>query len=92
MELTNAAYDYRRLVVDGSRDLALQRDVAETLTLLLAAIAGVSLVVGGISVWVTTARTASANLALGSLLLWVPRRPGAEAAQCVYPEMKKAAE
>jgi leucyl-tRNA synthetase len=36
MELTNAAYDYRRLVADGSRDLALQRDVAETLVLLLA--------------------------------------------------------
>ena len=36
MELTNAAYDYRRVVADGTRDLALQRDVAETLTLLLA--------------------------------------------------------
>jgi leucyl-tRNA synthetase len=36
MELTNAAYDYRREVGAGSRDLALQRDVAETLVLLLA--------------------------------------------------------
>ncbi|MDR3685679.1 MAG: leucine--tRNA ligase [Coriobacteriia bacterium] len=36
MELTNAAYDYRREVPAGSRDLALQRDAAEALTLLLA--------------------------------------------------------
>ncbi|HEY5540192.1 MAG TPA: leucine--tRNA ligase [Coriobacteriia bacterium] len=36
MELTNAAHDYRREVGAGSRDLALQRDVAEALTLLLA--------------------------------------------------------
>jgi len=36
MELTNSAYDYRREVPAGSRDLALQRDVAEALTLLLA--------------------------------------------------------
>jgi leucyl-tRNA synthetase len=36
MELTNAANDYRKEVVAGSRDLALQRDVAGTLTLLLA--------------------------------------------------------
>ena len=31
MELTNAAYDYRREVAAGSRDLALLREVAETL-------------------------------------------------------------
>ena len=36
MELTNSAYDYRREVAEGSRDLALLREVAETLTLLLA--------------------------------------------------------
>jgi leucyl-tRNA synthetase len=36
MELTNAAYDYRREVGAGLRDLALQRDVAEAQTLLLA--------------------------------------------------------
>jgi len=36
MELTNAAYDYRNAIEAGSRDLMLQRDVAETLTLLLA--------------------------------------------------------
>ena len=36
MELTNAAYDYRKAVPEGSRDLALVREVAETLTLLLA--------------------------------------------------------
>jgi len=36
MELTNAAYDYRNSVERGERDPALQRDVAETLTLLLA--------------------------------------------------------
>ena len=36
MELTNAAYDYRRQVEEGSRDLALLREVAETLALLLA--------------------------------------------------------
>ena len=36
MELTNTAYDYRREVAEGSRDLALLREVAETLTLLLA--------------------------------------------------------
>ena len=36
MELTNAAYDYRREVAAGMRDLALQREVAETLVLLLA--------------------------------------------------------
>ncbi len=36
MELTNAAYEYRNTVEEGSRDLALMRDVAETLTLLLA--------------------------------------------------------
>jgi len=36
MELTNAAYDYRHAVEEGSRDLVLLREVAETLTLLLA--------------------------------------------------------
>ena len=36
MELTNAAYDYRRLTDSHARDIALQRDVAETLVLLLA--------------------------------------------------------
>ncbi len=36
MELTNAAQEYRRAVGAGKRDLALQREVAETLTLLLA--------------------------------------------------------
>jgi len=36
MELTNAAYDYRNAVAAGERDLVLMRDVAETLTLLLA--------------------------------------------------------
>jgi leucyl-tRNA synthetase len=36
MELTNAAYDYRRVVAEGERDLALLRSVAETLVLLLA--------------------------------------------------------
>ena len=36
MELTNAANDYRRVVPAGSRDLALMRMVAETLTLLIA--------------------------------------------------------
>ena len=36
MELTNAANDYRREVPAGQRDLALQREVAETLTLLFA--------------------------------------------------------
>lgn len=36
MELTNAAYDYRNAVPAGERDLALVRDVAETLTMLLA--------------------------------------------------------
>jgi len=36
MELTNAAYDYRREVAAGQRDIALLRDVAETLTLLIA--------------------------------------------------------
>ncbi len=36
MELTNAANDYRRAVPAGSRDLALMRHVAETLTLLIA--------------------------------------------------------
>jgi leucyl-tRNA synthetase len=36
MELTNAATDYRKAVAAGSRDLTLQRDVAGTLTLLLA--------------------------------------------------------
>ena len=36
MELVNAAYDYRRDVAVGSRDLPLQRKVATDLTLLLA--------------------------------------------------------
>ncbi len=36
MELTNAAYDYRRDVASGARDLPLQREVAGRLTLLLA--------------------------------------------------------
>ncbi len=36
MELTNAAYDYRKSVAEGSRDLPLLGQVAETLTLLLA--------------------------------------------------------
>jgi leucyl-tRNA synthetase len=36
MELTNSANDYRREVPAGSRDLALEREVAEALTLLLA--------------------------------------------------------
>jgi leucyl-tRNA synthetase len=36
MELTNAANDYRREVLAGRRDLALQNGVAETLTRLLA--------------------------------------------------------
>ncbi len=36
MELTNAAYDYRREVADGQRDIALLREVAETLVLLAA--------------------------------------------------------
>jgi leucyl-tRNA synthetase len=36
MELTNTAYDYRREVPSGSRDLALLREVAETLSLLMA--------------------------------------------------------
>ncbi len=36
MELTNAAYDYRNAVAAGSRDIALQKEVAERLTLLLA--------------------------------------------------------
>ena len=36
MELTNATYDYRNSVASGARDVALERDVAETLTLLLA--------------------------------------------------------
>jgi leucyl-tRNA synthetase len=36
MELTNSANDYRRAVPAGSRDLALMRLVAETLTLLIA--------------------------------------------------------
>ena len=36
MELTNAGNDYRREVVAGGRDLALQLEVAETLALLLA--------------------------------------------------------
>ena len=31
MELTNAAYDYRRALPEGQRDLALMREVAETL-------------------------------------------------------------
>lgn len=36
MELLNAAGDYRRTVADDARDGALERDVAETLTLLIA--------------------------------------------------------
>jgi leucyl-tRNA synthetase len=36
MELTNAAYDYRREVPANLRDIALLRDVAEAVTLLLA--------------------------------------------------------
>jgi leucyl-tRNA synthetase len=36
MELTNAAYDYRKAVTAGSRDLPLLKEVAERLTLLLA--------------------------------------------------------
>jgi len=36
MELTNAAYDYRNAVPAGSRDLALQKEVAERLVQLLA--------------------------------------------------------
>jgi leucyl-tRNA synthetase len=36
MELTNAAYEYRRQVADGQRDLPLMREVAETLSLLIA--------------------------------------------------------
>ncbi len=36
MELTNAAYDYRNAVPTGSRDLALMREVAERLVLMLA--------------------------------------------------------
>jgi leucyl-tRNA synthetase len=36
MELTNAAYDYRKTVPSGSRDLPLMRELAESLTLLLA--------------------------------------------------------
>ena len=36
MELTNAAYDYRKAVAAGARDLPLMREVAENLTLLLA--------------------------------------------------------
>jgi leucyl-tRNA synthetase len=36
MELTNAAYDYRKGVSAGSRDLALMKQVAETIVLLLA--------------------------------------------------------
>jgi leucyl-tRNA synthetase len=36
MELLNAASDYRRTVRDGARDGALERDVAETLVLLIA--------------------------------------------------------
>jgi len=35
MELTNAAYDYRNAVAEGSRDLPLMREVAENLTRLL---------------------------------------------------------
>ena len=38
MELTNAAYDYRREVADGQRDIALLREVAETLVLLARAV------------------------------------------------------
>ncbi len=36
MELTNAAYDYRKATEGGGRDLALQRAAAERLTVLLA--------------------------------------------------------
>lgn len=36
MELLNAAGDYRRVVGEAGRDAALERDVAETLTLLIA--------------------------------------------------------
>jgi len=36
MELTNAAYDYRKSVVQGERDLVLLKEVSERLTLLLA--------------------------------------------------------
>jgi leucyl-tRNA synthetase len=36
MELLNAAGDYRRTVADDARDAALEREVAETLTLLIA--------------------------------------------------------
>jgi leucyl-tRNA synthetase len=36
MELTNAAYDYRNAVAEGTRDLPLIKEVAERLTLLLA--------------------------------------------------------
>ncbi|MDZ4170309.1 MAG: leucine--tRNA ligase, partial [Coriobacteriia bacterium] len=36
MELLNAAGDYRRAVAEGARDSLLERDVAETLTLLIA--------------------------------------------------------
>jgi leucyl-tRNA synthetase len=36
MELLNAAGDYRRTVADGAVDSALERDVAQTLTLLIA--------------------------------------------------------
>jgi len=39
MELTNAAYDYRNAVPAGQRDLALLKEVAERLTLMLAPIA-----------------------------------------------------
>jgi leucyl-tRNA synthetase len=36
MELTNATYDYRKAVAEEARDSALMREVAKTLTLLLA--------------------------------------------------------
>ncbi len=36
MELTNAAYEYRNLVSAGERDLALEKQVAESLVLMLA--------------------------------------------------------
>ncbi len=39
MELTNAAYDYRKVVAEGQRDRALLTEVSERLTLLLAPIA-----------------------------------------------------
>jgi leucyl-tRNA synthetase len=39
MELTNAAYDYRKAMATGSRDLALLKQAAERLVLLLAPIA-----------------------------------------------------